>query len=58
MNKCSPVEMRKNLMVVDQYKNVGIDFVAVPVRDHDHKNELIALSNEVLEGFINKDKSK
>ena len=49
MNRCSPAEMRKNLQVVEQFKKYGIDFVAVPVRDEDHKNELIALGNEVLE---------
>lgn len=49
MDRCSPVEMRKNLVVVEQFKKYGIDFVAVPVRSQDHKNELIALCNEVLE---------
>lgn len=49
MDRCSPVEMRKNLIVVEQFKKHGIDFVAVPVRDDDHKNELISLCNDVLE---------
>ncbi len=52
MKRCSPVEMRKNLLVVDQFKTFGIDFVAIPVRDRDHKNELIAQGNEVLEGLV------
>ena len=51
VEKCSPVEMRKNLQVVEQFKRIGLDFVPVPVRDEAHKNELIALSNEVLEGL-------
>ena len=58
MEKCSPVEMRKNLQVVDVYVINGIDFIAVPVRDMAHKIELLALSNEVLEEFVNADKSK
>ena len=41
--------MRKNLQVVDTLKKYGIDFAVVPVRDEAHKNELIALGNEVLE---------
>jgi len=41
--------MRKNLEVVEQFKRIGLDFVPVPVRDAAHKNELIALGNEVLE---------
>ena len=49
MERCSPVEMRKNLQVVEQFKKYGIDFAVVPVRDGDHKNELIAQGNEVLE---------
>jgi hypothetical protein len=49
MVRCSPVDMRKNLEVVEQFKRYGIDFVAVPVRNGDHKNELIELGGEVLE---------
>ena len=39
MNKCNPAEMRKNLQVVEQFRKYGIDFIAVPVRNSDHKNE-------------------
>lgn len=49
IEKCSPVEMRKNLEVVDTFKRYMIDFVCIPVRDQDHKNELIALGEEVIE---------
>jgi len=51
MNRCSPVEMRKNLEVVNQFKKYGIDFVAVPVKNQDHKAELISHGNKVLEEF-------
>ena len=51
MDKCSPVEMRKNLKVVEQFKKYGIDFVAVPVKDQDHKNLLIHMGNEALEAM-------
>jgi hypothetical protein len=51
MNRCDPVEMRKNLEVVETFKKYGIDFVAVPVMDSDHKNKLIAEGNEALEAI-------
>lgn len=54
MNRCDPVEMRKNLEVVETFKKYGIDFVAVPVMDGDHKNKLIAEGNEAFEA-ISKD---
>ena len=49
MNQCSPVEMRKNLAVVEQFRKIGIDFVAIPVKNDDHKNEMIQYGNEVFE---------
>ncbi len=49
MKRCSPVEMRKNLTVVNQFEKYGIDFVAVPVRNQVHKNELNQQVNDVLE---------
>lgn len=55
MYRCSPVEMRKNLELVEQFKKNAIDFVAVPVRNQDHKNELIKLRYEVLEELANLD---
>lgn len=55
IERCSPVEMRKNLQVVEQFKQLGIDFVAIPVRDNDHKKALVALSIEVLEELATTD---
>ncbi len=52
MDRCSPVEMRKNLQTVEQYRKIGLDFVAVPVKDDDHKNEMLAYGNEVMEEII------
>ena len=57
MTRCDPVEMNKNLKVVDQYRRAGIDFVAVPVKNEDHKNEMIQYGNEVLEEVINESES-
>ena len=48
MNKCEPVEMRKNLEVVSQLKMAGIDFVAVPVKSKAHKKELIEQVNDAF----------
>ena len=52
MIRCSPVQMRKNLEVVNSFKLAGIDFVAIPVKSDDHKNELIVQGNEILEQLV------
>lgn len=54
MEKCSPIEMRKNLIAVEQFKKYGIDFVAVPVRDKNHKILLVNMGNEILEEMATK----
>ena len=41
MEKCSPVEMRKNMEVAELFKRTGIDFVPMPARNSEHKQELI-----------------
>jgi len=48
MNRCSPVEMRKNLELVQTLKFSGIDFVAVPVLSESQKDELLALVSKRL----------
>lgn len=40
--------MRANLKNVESLKQAGIDFVAVPVRDPEHKRELLKQSMETL----------
>ena len=49
MNKCSPVEMRKNLKAVDLMANHGIDFVVMPVTSPENKLELIKQAQQALE---------
>jgi TRAP-type C4-dicarboxylate transport system substrate-binding protein len=49
MDRCSPVEMRKNLEVVEQFKKAGVDFVAMPARDQEHKKELIEQAYKILD---------
>lgn len=41
MNKCSPVEMRKALDMVKALSDAGIEFVAVPVLNEQHKKQLV-----------------
>jgi hypothetical protein len=53
MNKCSSVEMRKNLEVVETFKLHGVDFVAIPVKDALHKADLIAQCQSVFDELIN-----
>jgi len=52
MDRCDPVEMRKNLEVVGQLKKAGIDFVAIPAKDKDHKAQLIAQTQRVFEHLV------
>lgn len=49
MNRCSPVEMRKALAMVEALKNAGIDFVPVPVKDPAHKIALVGQCLSALE---------
>jgi hypothetical protein len=41
MNKCSPVEMSKNLEAVEVLRKAGIDFVPMPVTDNQPKELLL-----------------
>ncbi len=52
MEKCSPVEMRNNLEIVDRFRAIGVDFVAIPVSNLANKNELISQSNDAMEAII------
>lgn len=49
MNKCNPVDMRKNLEIVDMLKRVGIDFVPIPVAGKFSKSILVSLMKQNLE---------
>ena len=53
MNRCSPAEMRKNLDVVEQFKQAGIDFVPMPVKDDAHKANLIMQGEAILDDLVN-----
>lgn len=48
MDKCSSVEMRKNLRVADYLRKQGIDFVCVPVLNKQNKDELAIQSQEAF----------
>lgn len=39
--RCCPVEMAKNLRIVNRFEKDGIDFVAIPVLSESDKFELI-----------------
>jgi sulfopyruvate decarboxylase TPP-binding subunit len=56
MNKCSPIEMRKNLEVVESLKNAGIDFVCIPVKNESHKDDLIAQGQSVFDELCEENK--
>lgn len=43
IERCSPAEMRKNLEMVHQFEKIGLDFVPIPVKSAEHKQELMLL---------------
>lgn len=57
MNKCDPVEMRKNLKVVETLKMQGIDFVAIPVAGELTKDKLIQLMADQFDLLIKESES-
>lgn len=51
IERCSPVEMRKNLETVEAFKRAGLDFVAIPVINNGYwsKEHLMQLQKNQLE---------
>ncbi|PAU73306.1 DUF1382 family protein [Vreelandella alkaliphila] len=49
MNKASPVELRKALLVAKAYADAGIQFVPMPVFSEEEKSNLIKEADERLE---------
>lgn len=52
MEKCSPVEMRKNMEVAELFQRTGIDFVPMPVINSEHKQELIKQMKSLFNAII------
>jgi hypothetical protein len=52
MNRCSPVEMRKNLEITELFKKTGVDFVPIPARNAEHKKELIKVMEDAFNEII------
>ncbi len=51
IERCDVVEMRKNLGIVEQFKKVGIDFVAIPVFDKEEKEKYVKILKKKLESL-------
>ena len=47
--KCSPIDMSKNLQIVDTFRKAGIDFVPIPAKSAEHKSQLEKMLFEILE---------
>jgi hypothetical protein len=58
MNKCSTVQMGKNLKAVETLKMLGIDFVAVPVLSESHRVELLLQGLGILEQAANESEAE
>lgn len=52
MERCSPVEMRKNLEIVNQMKLAGIDFVAIPVCNSEEKTQYLEIMQNQLDKIL------
>ncbi len=50
--RCSPVEMRKNITASKALQNAGIDFVPIACKNDKHKAELIEQGNKALEEIL------
>lgn len=48
MERCNPVQMRKNLEMVKDLKDSGIDFMPIPVRDEEHRLMLAHYAENTL----------
>ena len=54
MERCSQIEMRKNLLVVQKYSDLGLDFVVIPAKSPEHKLKLTREANSALEEIVSK----
>ena len=52
MKKCSPVEMRENLKVVEIFKKEMIGFIAIPYTNQKEKNNLVVLLHREMDKII------
>ena len=49
VTKCSPVQMRKALELVEVLKSAGMDFIPVPVLNDEDRARLIAIAADRIE---------
>ena len=52
MNKTSPVEMRKVLVVTEGMKKAGILFVPIPVLDKDDHKKLLSIMSTRMDHIL------
>ena len=51
MQKCSPIETRKNLMAAQELAKAGIDFVCIPVEEN--KLKLLREMEQAFDRLLN-----
>ena len=49
MNRCSPVETRKNLEAAKNFASIGLDFVCIPVTRSNSKEQLTKIMCDAME---------
>jgi len=47
--RCSPMQMRKMLQIVEALKSAGMEFVPVPVLNEDDRDKLLAFTASRLD---------
>ena len=58
MKRCDPAQMRKTLVLVEAYKQAGVDFVPVPVKNPVHRDALVSQVDSILEELLQIEESK
>jgi len=53
MNRCSSLEMSGSLEVVEALKKASIEFVVIPVKNPEHRKELLAQGHSAFEELFN-----
>lgn len=51
MDRCKPTELRKAMIMVNEFKKVGIGFIPVPYTTEDEKLDLVVMAMAKLEGI-------
>ncbi|PHR58760.1 MAG: hypothetical protein COA47_10160 [Robiginitomaculum sp.] len=52
MNRCQPITTLKNLDAAMAFAKAGIDFVCIPVKNEEHRADLMLMANKIFTELI------